>query len=120
MDTKEIGTRLVELCRQGKNDQAIEELYAHDVVSVEASGPPGMDLTARGKEAIVAKSKWWSENNEIHSALCEGPFPMGDRFAVYFNYDITNKPSGKRLTMKEVALYRTANGKIAHEEFLYG
>lgn len=120
MNTKEIGTRLVELCRQGKNDQAIDELYGKDVVSVEASGPPGMELTARGKEAIVAKSKWWSENNEVHSATVEGPFPMDDRFAVYFNYDITNKPSGNRITMKEVGLYTTANGKIVHEEFMYG
>lgn len=120
MDTKQIGVRLVELCRQGKLDQAITELYSNEIESVEASGPPGMDLTARGKEAVIAKGQWWSANNEVHSIVAEGPFPLGDKFAVYFNFDITNKPSGQRIAMKEVALYTTANGKIVREEFMYG
>ena len=34
MTTLEIGNQLVALCKQGKNHQAIETLYAPDVVSV--------------------------------------------------------------------------------------
>ncbi|HEY0977692.1 MAG TPA: nuclear transport factor 2 family protein [Flavobacteriales bacterium] len=120
MNTKDIGNRLVELCRQGKFDEAVHELYAEDIVSVEAGGPPGMDRTARGKPAVIAKGEWWSANHEVHSVTAEGPFPMDDRFAVYFLIDLTNKPSGQRIAMKEVALYTTANGKIVREEFLYG
>lgn len=120
MNTKEIGTRLVELCRQGKFDEAITELYADDIVSVEASGPSGMDRTARGKQAVIGKGQWWAENHEVHSISAEGPYPLENRFAVHFHMDITNKPSGQRIAMKEVALYTTANGKIVREEFMYG
>ena len=51
-----------------------------------------------------------------------GPFvgPRKDQFAVRFAFDVTNKPSGQRMQMTEVALY-TVNraGKIKQEEFLY-
>ena len=36
-----------------------------------------------------------------------------------FTYDITNKPSGNRMTMDEVGLFTVKNGKIAREEFFY-
>ena len=119
MNAKEIGGKLVELCSQGKNMDAIDQLYANDVVSVEAGGPPGMDRTATGKEAVIGKNKWWTDNHEVHAAKCEGPFPHDDRFAVRFEYDVTNKPSGKRFVMKEVGLFNTKNGKITREEFFY-
>ncbi len=119
MNTKEIGTKLIELCNQGKNMEAIEQLYANDVVSVEAAAAPGMERTASGIEAIRGKNKWWSENHEVHSGKCQGPFPHDDRFAVRFEYDITNKPSGKRFMMTEIGMYTTKNGKITREEFFY-
>ena len=48
-----------------------------------------------------------------------GPFPNEDRFAVRFTFDVTNKPSGQRMTMDEVGLFTVKNGKIAREEFFY-
>ncbi|MBC7975998.1 MAG: nuclear transport factor 2 family protein, partial [Myxococcales bacterium] len=47
------------------------------------------------------------------------PYPNGDRFAVRFNYDVTHKPSSKRIQMDEVALYTVKDGKIVREEFFY-
>ena len=47
------------------------------------------------------------------------PYPHDDRFAVRFLYDITNKPSGKRMTMDEVGVFTVANDKIVKEEFFY-
>jgi len=38
MTTQEVADKLVQLCREGKNDQAIEELYADNVVSREPKG----------------------------------------------------------------------------------
>ena len=50
----------------------------------------------------------------------EGPFPHGsDRFAVYFKYDVTNKPSGRRMQMNEIGLFTVRNGKVSKEEFFY-
>lgn len=119
MSAMEIGTKLVELCRQGKNHEAMETLYAEDIVSLEAMSMPGMPAEMRGIAAIVAKGKWWAENNEVHSAAVAGPFPNGDRFIVRFTYDVTFKPTGKRQTMDEMALFTVANGKIVREEFFY-
>lgn len=119
MTTMEVGKRLVELCKQGKNDQAMQELYAKDIVSVEAGAPPGQSAEAKGLDAIVAKGKWWAENHEVHSAVCEGPYPNGDRFIVHFKYDVTFKPEQRRLTLDEGALYTVRDGKIVREEFFY-
>ena len=119
MNTLEVGKKLVELCQKGENLTAIETLYSPNIVSVEAMDMPGMPAEMRGMEAIVGKNKWWLENHEVHSATCEGPFPHGDRFIVRFTYDVTNKPSQKRMLMDEMALYAVENDKIVREEFFY-
>ncbi len=123
-DALAIGKQLAELCSQGKNLDAIDTLYADDVVSVEAcdSGNPDMPQTMTGIDAIRNKNQWWSENHEVHSGQVTGPFPHGDRFVLMFNYDITPKcgpMSGNRMQMQEAGLFTTDNGKITKEEFFY-
>ena len=117
--TLEVGKKYVALVKEGKNEVILDELFTKDTVSVEAGAPPGQDPTSKGLEAIKGKSKWWRDNHTVHSAEVSGPYPNGDRFAVRFVYDITHKPSGKRLTMDEVGLFTVANGKITKEEFFY-
>jgi hypothetical protein len=119
MTTIEIGTKLVELVRAGKNHEVMETLYAPDIVSVEAGAPPGGSPESKGVAACVAKSKQWRERMEVHGAKIEGPFPNGDRFAVFYSYDVTPRAGGPRHTMNEVALYTVKNDKIAREEFFY-
>jgi len=119
-NAKEIGTKLAELCRQGKGMEAIKTFYADDVVSVEsvAMGDGGREVA--GKQAVIGKSTWWEENHEVHSAEVSGPFPHGeDKFALRFNIDVTNKPSGNRITMDEIGVYEVAGGKVVREEFFY-
>lgn len=121
MSAIEIGQKLVELVREGRNFDAIDELYSDDIVSIEAIAPPeGGEREMRGIEAIRGKNQWWADNHDVHAASAAGPFPHGDdRFAVHYRYDVTNKPSGQRFTMEEVALYSVEEGKIAKEEFFY-
>jgi ketosteroid isomerase-like protein len=121
MNASEIGKKLVQFCQEGKNLDSINTLYADDVVSVEAFAPPGTtDRAAKGIEAVRKKHDWWTENHVVHSAETYGPYPHGDdRFAVRFVYDITLKPTGKRTTMDEVAVFTVANGKVVREEFFY-
>ena len=120
MNAMEIGERLVSLCREGRNMDAIDELYADDVVSVEAAAPPGTDRTSTGIEAVKGKNQWWIENHEIHAASVRGPFPHGDdRFCAVFEFDVTSKPEGKRLKMEEVAHFTVSDGKVIREEFFY-
>jgi ketosteroid isomerase-like protein len=117
--TLEIGKKYVALCKEGQHESILNDLFTKDTVSVEAGAPPGQDRTAKGLEAIRAKSKWWGENHTVHKAEVFGPYPHDDRFAVRFLYDVTNKPSGKRITMDEVGLFTVDNGKIVKEEFFY-
>lgn len=122
METREVGKRLVELCNQGKNMEAIEELYSDGIVSIEAQGDEQMPKKMEGIEAIKGKNKWWEENHEVHSASAAGPFPHDDRFAVMFDIDVTPTSGpyeGNRMQMKEVGLYTVEDGKIAKEEFFY-
>ncbi|MEQ1535746.1 MAG: nuclear transport factor 2 family protein [Burkholderiaceae bacterium] len=119
MNTLEIGKKLVELCRAGKNEEAVNTLFSADIVSVEAGGPPGQDPTTKGIAGVLGKGKWWMDNHTVHDAKAEGPWPHGDRFIVRFTYDVTFKPENKRFVMDEAALYTVANGKVVKEEFFY-
>jgi hypothetical protein len=117
MSTESIANAIVELCKQGKYEEATEQYYAAEIVSVESMSGPNSKV--EGLDAVLAKSKWWVENHEIHSAEVNGPYVGGDKFAVHFIYDVTQKFSGKRLQMDEVGLYTVAGDKIVHEHFYY-
>jgi Zn ribbon nucleic-acid-binding protein len=123
-DALAIGQQLADLCNQGKNLDAINALYADNIVSVEAvdCGSSDMPQTMTGIDAVRGKNKWWSENHEVHSGEVKGPFPHGDRFILIFKYDVTPKcgpAAGNRTQMVEAGLFTTDNGKITKEEFFY-
>jgi ketosteroid isomerase-like protein len=118
-NTATIAEELVSFCRAGRNVDAINTLYSPDIVSVESMGNATMPREMKGLDAIRGKNQWWADNNEVHSATVDGPFLGDDKFAVYYNYDVTFKPTGKRNNMEEMALYTVKDGKIAHEQFFY-
>jgi len=120
MTTIEVANTLVQLCREGKNHEAITSLYADGIVSVEASAPEGTSRESTGRDVVMAKGQWWVDNHEIHEANVTGPWPNGDQFIVGFRYDITFKPTGNRFVMEEMGLYTVQDGKIAQEAFFYG
>jgi ketosteroid isomerase-like protein len=118
--TTAVAEDLVSFCRAGRNIDAINNLYSPDIVSIESMGNEAMPREMRGIDAIMGKNKWWSENNTVHSATIEGPFVTeGDKFAVYYNYDVTSKPTGQRNQMEEMALYTVKDGKVVREQFFY-
>lgn len=117
--TAALAEELVSLCRAGRNMDAINTLYSPEIVSVESMGNEQMPREMKGIDAIRQKNKWWGDNNEVHSATTDGPFVGEGKFAVYYNYDTTFKPTGKRQRMEEVALYTVKDGKIAREQFFY-
>ena len=59
MSVQEVARKLVDLCRQGRNMDAIRELYADDIVAVEAAEGGGMPREMRGKQAIKALDPLW-------------------------------------------------------------
>ena len=120
MSTMDVAQKIVALCQQGKNLEALDSLFAADVVSVEACEMPCTpSRESKGLAAVKGKGEWWVANHEIHSENVTGPWPHDGRFIVGFQYDVTNKPSGQRMKMDEAALYTVRNGKIVREEFFY-
>ncbi|MGA2583557.1 MAG: nuclear transport factor 2 family protein [Tepidisphaeraceae bacterium] len=118
----DIGKKLVDLCQQHKEHEAMETLYAPNIVSIEAHGGPTMPQRMEGIQAVKGKADWWAKNHEVHSGKAEGPWPHGDRFVVRFTYEVTPKQgpmAGKRITLDEAALYTVKNDKIVQEEFFY-
>ena len=113
-----------ELCsghlRANDTETLLGTLYADDASSVEALAMPEMPQAVHGRDAIRQKGEWWFANHEIHAFTIEGPWPHGDRFVVTFDIDVTNKPSGQRVRMKEAGVFTVRDGKIAKEEFFYG
>ncbi|MEM1165044.1 MAG: SnoaL-like domain-containing protein [Planctomycetota bacterium] len=121
-ETKAVADRIVELCKQGQHRTAVEECYADNIVSVEATSTPDapMPREMTGKEMVLGKTDWWYDNHEMHGGTVDGPFMHGDdRFALIFDFDVTFKPTSQRMQMREVGLYTVADGKISREEFYY-
>ena len=117
MNTAEVAQKLVAHCKAHTEAQGLEELYADDAISIEAMDGPSGSAVSEGIEAIKGKHAWWEENFEVHGGEVDGPYVNGDSFTVIFGIDATEKASGQRTQMREVALYDVADGKIVRESF---
>ena len=117
----QLGQTLIEHCSNQREQELQENYYTQDAISVEAVAMPDGNAEAVGRDAIKAKGEWWYGAHELHSSEFEGPFVHGsDRFSVIFNIDVTQKESGQRIQMREIATYHVNDaGKITREEFAY-
>ena len=118
MTTQEIANRLVELCRTGAWDQAFEELYSPNAVSIEMPGGPWPER-CEGMEAIAAKGEQWqSMTEEFHGVEVSDPLIAGNHFTLTMAMDVTMKGMG-RSKNTEVCVYKVDDGKIVSEQFFY-
>lgn len=117
MNTSEVANRLVELCRQEKNVDAINELYSDNVLSRE---PKGTCLeVSESKVAVLDKTnKWFDSIETIHSYVISGPLVSGDFFTIAMDIDATYKEHGRRV-MNEIGVYHVRDGMIVDESFHY-
>jgi hypothetical protein len=121
MNTQQVANRLVELCRDGKGQQAQDELYAKDAVSVEMEGmeASGMPTVAKGIDAIHEKGRTFNESIEaVHGGTVGDPIVIGDWFAITMSMDVTMKGRG-RVNMEEICVYQVKDGKVVREQFFY-
>lgn len=118
MSTNEIASRLVELCRQGKFEEAQKELYADNAVSVEPEDAPGL-TSVEGLENIVDKGRQFQAMvEEVHSLEMSDAVVAGNYFSLSLIMDVTFKGM-ERTNMDEIAVYKVVNGKVVREEFFY-
>ncbi len=117
MHIKEIAQNLVAGCRDRREVENLDKLYAKDAVSVESTDN-GQGREAKGLDAIKGKHDWWNTAMEVEEASVSDPMFHGeDRFAVIFDVKAKEKASGSTFEMKEVGIYHVADGKIIREEF---
>jgi hypothetical protein len=118
-DLVELGREFVQAMQDRRGIAHVDELYAENAQSVEAVVPPGRDVRiAKGRGPIQAKREDWAAAHEIHKLDADGPYVHPpNRFGVRFEVEVTQKATGRRMTLREIAIYTVEEGKIVREEF---
>ena len=118
MTTKEVAGQLVKMCRDGKVEEAKQELFTEDTDSIEpAEGI--LPKETKGIKAIQKKAGLFiSMVEQFHGSTITDPVVAGDYFSVGWDTDIQMKGQ-ERQTMKEICLYKVKDGKIVSEQFFY-
>ncbi len=116
MTTQEIANQLVKMCREGKFEAAYKELFAQNAKSIE---PVGENAIIEGLDKLLAKGEGWAKMTEVHSCTLADPIVAGNYFSTNFVLDSTNKQTGQRTQMEEIAVYKVQDGKVVSEQFFY-
>ena len=118
MTTQEVANRLVELCREGKYEQAVTELYSPEIVSVEPEGSP--DRIAKGLEEIAKKGeRFQSMLEKVNSSVVTDPVVADNFFSCAMLMNVVMKGMPHAIDMDEICVYTVSNGKIVKEEFFH-
>lgn len=118
MNTQEIASRLVELCRKGDFETAQKELFSDDAVSIEPEASPAFEKETRGLKNIIEKGhKFDAMTEKIHNLTVSEPIVAKNSFACSLRMDISMKQGG-RMEMEELCLYKVKDGKVISEEFV--
>jgi hypothetical protein len=118
MTTTEIATRLVEMCRGGKIEEAKEELFAEDIVSIEPKEGL-LPKETKGMDAIRKKAELFiSLVENFYGSQISDPLIAGDYFSISWDTDLQMKGESRKVS-SELCVYHTRDGKIISEQFFY-
>lgn len=118
MTVNEIANKLVDYCRKGQWDQAQNELYADNALSIEPAGGPWPE-TIQGREAIDQKAaQFESMVEEVYGIEVTEPIVCGDQFSIGMTMDVKMKGM-ERSKNPEICVYEVRDGKITKEQFFY-
>jgi hypothetical protein len=118
MTTQEIAQRLVTMCREGKTEQAKEELFEDDVISIEPVEGL-LPKETRGMEAIRKKAELFiSMVENFFGDKISDPLIAGDYFSLTWESDLQMKGAPRQKNI-ELCVYKTSGGKIISEQFFY-
>jgi ketosteroid isomerase-like protein len=118
MNAQDVANRLVQLCREGKDIDAVNELYDDNIVNIEPESSPMSGKTV-SKEAILESTKrWYSSVEQLHDMHISDPIVSDNFFACTMNFDITFKGQDRN-TIDELCVYEVKDGKIVTSQFFY-
>jgi len=117
MTTQEIADRLHELCKNGKFEQARQELYSPQAESIEGEQAPE-PRRIQGIEQINQKNEQFQNDVEqMHNVNVTKPIVQGNLISMGLGMDVTMKNRG-RTNMEEMCVYQVKDGKIVKEQFI--
>ncbi|MES1226502.1 MAG: SnoaL-like domain-containing protein, partial [Bacteroidota bacterium] len=118
MTTKEIAARLVDMCRNGKTEEAKEELFAKDIISIEPYEGI-LPKETKGMDAIRKKAELFvSMVDDFYENTISDPVIAGDYFSIAWDSDLKMKGEPRKKNT-ELCVYKTKDGKIISEQFFY-
>lgn len=118
MTTAQVAHRFADLCRAGRYTEAVTELYAPDVVSIEPEGGMWPERTV-GYHRVLQKAIMFAELVEKqHHGYVSEPVYSGDHFSLSMILDVTLKGGG-RLRIEGVSVHQVRHGLITLEHFFY-
>lgn len=119
MTFEDVARELVAGCREGREAENLDKLYAEDAVSVEAADM-GQGRETVGRDGIRGKHDWFASMYDQVSGETSDPMPHGDdRFAVIFDMKMRKRETGEIEEMRDIGVYTVKDGKIVREEFFY-
>jgi len=110
----EVAQAVAGLARQNKLDQVEALWLAPGIESVEGVGA---SMAWSGKKSVLKKYRDWEADHEVHAMEVGGPWVGATGFALQYKIDLSQKSTGQRHQMEEIAVYTVKNGKIVREEF---
>ncbi len=118
MTTKEVADKLVNMCREGKVEEAKLELFTEDTLSIEPTEGL-LPKETKGLKAIQKKVELFiSMVEQFYGDTITDPVVAGDYFSVGWLSDIKMKGQ-ERQAMNEICLYKVKDGKLVSEQFFY-
>ena len=118
LSTQQIANRLSALFKENKWEEAQEELFDSDAMSIEPYNHAGLK-TVKGVQAIKQKTKDFNAQfDEVHSGYVTDPIVAGKYISFGMGMDAINK-NGIRIKLDEIAVYEVREGKIIKEQFFY-
>ncbi len=118
MTTQEIAKKLMELCNEGKYEEAHDSLYDANVLSVEMDESMG-EREVRGIDKVKAKGMAWAQMfSSPATSWCEEPIISGNSFACKMGFSGIGH-NREEIKGEELAVYVTKDGKIVEERFYW-
>ena len=118
LTTKEVAARFNELAKQEKWFEIQDELFAHNVKSIDPPNSPYFGY-AEGKVTVRKKGEDFVKKiDAAHRRHTTEPVIAGNHFAVGREVDITVQGHG-RIQINEIMVYEVKDGEIISEQFFY-
>ena len=117
MNAQALAKDLKQMLERQDYETAYNNLFSEQVENVEVT--PTDNISTKGRQACIEKNRMWYDLMEIHSMQISEPLIADCCFVLKCTSDVTNRKTGKRMQLEELAVYTTKDNKITREMFFH-